>query len=385
MRSRLMIAPPAFSVIASIRPSTCSGTPVSMCFGGVPSRAGQFLRTRSWLAPMPPDVTITACALSSNSPDRLARAGRARARRRSAPGPSPRTPSTTPPVTRQLVDPVAELEGDQPALHARRAPAARTAPPRRPRPPRDVEARHRVAVADRAVAAALGPAHDREEADALRVSHARFSPAAKSTYASAHLRGQWSSGRSNPAVPIQSCSASSQRVVDAAAAAARASSTKNSPPNDQNAWPPSELRLLVDQDHARPASASSAVAARPASPAPTTITSASGISEVCPAESPRRLLRVGLSGSGVRGQEVEDRLTRFLNHVVRSHRHELAAVGGGVDDEEVLRLGSRLVHAGGFVGEPDDVSARELFVPRPRHEQLRLSIARSLGGVASLA
>lgn len=40
-------------------------------------------------------------------------------------------------------------------------------------------------------------------------SQARFSPDAKSTYASAHCRGQWSSGRSKPAVPSQSCIASS--------------------------------------------------------------------------------------------------------------------------------------------------------------------------------
>ena len=42
-------------------------------------------------------------------------------------------------------------------------------------------------------------------------SQARFSPAANSTYASAHCRGQWSSAldRSKPAVPSQSCQASS--------------------------------------------------------------------------------------------------------------------------------------------------------------------------------
>ena len=46
-------------------------------------------------------------------------------------------------------------------------------------------------------------------------SHDRFSPAAKSTYASAQRRGQWSSSRSNCALPIQSCSASSWLSLDA--------------------------------------------------------------------------------------------------------------------------------------------------------------------------
>src|SRR4051794_40382962 len=53
-------------------------------------------------------------------------------------------------------------------------------------------------------------------------------------------------------------------------------STSISPPSDQNAWPP---RLpsgsWSSRRTRRPASASSAVATRPASPAPTTMTSAS--------------------------------------------------------------------------------------------------------------
>src|SRR6201999_871389 len=52
--------------------------------------------------------------------------------------------------------------------------------------------------------------------------------------------------------------------------------TRNNPPNDQNAWPP---RLAAgswsSSSTRRPASASSAVATRPARPAPTTMTSAS--------------------------------------------------------------------------------------------------------------
>src|SRR3954464_2995464 len=48
------------------------------------------------------------------------------------------------------------------------------------------------------------------------------------------------------------------------------------PPSDQNAWPPKEASgSWSSRITRRPASASSAVATRPASPAPTTMTSAS--------------------------------------------------------------------------------------------------------------
>ena len=82
----------------SIRPSTWAGTPATIVFGGVPSRAGQALRTRSWLPPMPPEVTITACARSSKSPTStrlLALPRSTRVGSRTA----PRTPTTVPPST----------------------------------------------------------------------------------------------------------------------------------------------------------------------------------------------------------------------------------------------------------------------------------------------
>ena len=63
-----MIRPPAASAMPSILPSTCAGTPESIRCGGVPSRSGQLARTRSWLPPMPPEVTITAWARSSKAP-----------------------------------------------------------------------------------------------------------------------------------------------------------------------------------------------------------------------------------------------------------------------------------------------------------------------------
>ena len=63
---------PASRAIASIRPSTCAGTPESMCAGGSPSRSGQFERTSSWLPPMPPVVAITAWARERELAGRLA-------------------------------------------------------------------------------------------------------------------------------------------------------------------------------------------------------------------------------------------------------------------------------------------------------------------------
>src|SRR3954469_25858933 len=52
--------------------------------------------------------------------------------------------------------------------------------------------------------------------------------------------------------------------------------TSMSPPSDQNAWPPKEASgSWSTRITRRPASASSAVATRPASPAPATMTSAS--------------------------------------------------------------------------------------------------------------
>jgi hypothetical protein len=39
-----------------------------MSAGGVPRRSGQAARTRSWLPPMPPEVTIVAAAVISKAP-----------------------------------------------------------------------------------------------------------------------------------------------------------------------------------------------------------------------------------------------------------------------------------------------------------------------------
>jgi len=61
-------APAVVWAMPIIRPSTCAGTPDSMLAGGVPRRSGHAARTRSWLPPIPPEVTMTACARNSNSP-----------------------------------------------------------------------------------------------------------------------------------------------------------------------------------------------------------------------------------------------------------------------------------------------------------------------------
>ena len=131
--------------------------------GGVPSRSGQVARTRSWLPPMPPEVTITAWARAARTrrpatrelrPPRAAAARlehRARARRHGAavvtisPSTRCRNRSPTRPASTPPRDP--PLEGlDDPG----------------PGAPGDVEAGHRVAVPVGQVAAALGPADDRE-------------------------------------------------------------------------------------------------------------------------------------------------------------------------------------------------------------------------------
>ena len=56
----------------------------------------------------------------------------------------------------------------------------------------------------------------------IACSHGRISPAAKSMKASATLRGQWSSGRSNCAEPIQSCKRKRVAVANAHAPLLRA-------------------------------------------------------------------------------------------------------------------------------------------------------------------
>ncbi len=156
---------------------------------------------------MPPEVTITACALSSNAPVTV----RLLACPRAMPDGFQDLPGDRVDGARaagQPGDAVAELELDEAPGDPGAYPPLEGRDHFRPGPPRDVEARHGVPVTVGVVAAALRPADHREEADPLLVQQDRFSPAAKSTYASAQRRGQWSSARSKPAVPIQSWRAS---------------------------------------------------------------------------------------------------------------------------------------------------------------------------------
>ncbi len=140
-----------------------------MNLGGLPRRStGQFWRTRSRLAPMPPEVMITAWAAYSKSP--------ASSRLDSA----PRTMSSGASslaayagdgaaVLDEVVDPVTELEGDQPLADRLPHPALERCDDSRTGPPGEVEARHRVAVTAGATVAALGPADHREHPQTLVV------------------------------------------------------------------------------------------------------------------------------------------------------------------------------------------------------------------------
>src|SRR6478735_2479852 len=109
MRSALIRWAPAVSLIPSMRPSTCSGTPDSSWPGTRPIRVGQFLRTRSWLPPMPPLATMTAWARNSKS----RRAVREDATPRAADVGSSTAPRT---VVTAAFRPADERERLQPAL-----------------------------------------------------------------------------------------------------------------------------------------------------------------------------------------------------------------------------------------------------------------------------
>ena len=280
MRSRLTTRPPAASVIPSMRPSTCSGTPEIMCFGGTPSRAGQLARTRSWSAPMPPAVTSTAGACSSKLPVSVRELAVPRAASLGA-RTAPRTPSTVPFVTRSSSTRCRNRSCTSPFSTAART--RRSKGSTMPGPVPHVTWNRGTELP--CPSARYPPRSAQPTTGKNRTpwacSHDRFSPAAKSTYAVAHRRAQKSSPagsstpRSNPALPNQSCSA---RSAESLMPIRRCSgeSTRNRPPNDQCAWPPSDASgSWSSRSTRRPESASSAVATRPASPPPTTITSVS--------------------------------------------------------------------------------------------------------------
>ena len=248
MRSRLMMVPPAASVMPSMRPSTWSGTPHSMRSGGSPSRLGQLCRTSSTLPPMPPEVTITACALSTNSPTTPRELGAPRSTEVGS-SMSPRTPSTTPALlvsslTRWRKHSVTSPCGDAlaHAAHERRDDAGACAPG-------DVEARHRVAVLGRRVAAALGPADDREPAHASglqprpllagRERHVGLRPALRPV-----ILGAIEARRAHPVLQRQVV-----RVADAQAPLLGAVDEHQPAERPERLAAQRLLALLVEQDH----------------------------------------------------------------------------------------------------------------------------------------
>ena len=225
---------------------------------------------------MPPLVTITACAAQLEL-DRSRRGWwAARGRRRPGARVWPWTPTTVPasmtsPSTRcrkrSVIRPAATCS------RTRRSNGATTpGPVPHVRWNRGTELPWPVGPA----VAALGPADDREEARApsRAARSASRRPRSRRTPRPS-ARGQRSSSRSNWALPIQSCSASSWESLIPIRRCSGLS-TRKSPPRLQNAWPP---RLCSpswsSSSTVRPASATSAAATSPARPAPTTITSAS--------------------------------------------------------------------------------------------------------------
>ena len=150
-----------------IRPSTCSGTPEIMNFGGSPSRFGQFFSHQ---------VVIAADAAGGDD-------HRLRAQRKIAGDFSRRTLAALDAVRfedraadavdnaigdGERIDAVAELEGQAAAvLRLARAPLERL-DQAGAGAPGDMESRHRIAVAHRVIAAALGPADHRKNPVAHR-------------------------------------------------------------------------------------------------------------------------------------------------------------------------------------------------------------------------
>ena len=189
---------------------------------------------------MPPEVTIIACALSAKSPTTV--------RELAAPA-----------LHRARLQHLAEHPVDHAAARgsarSRDGGSAATTSPRfgalaharherlddaGPGAPGDVEARHRVAVLGGEVAAALGPADDGEPAQApARAARRASRPPRRrrrprpSAAASGPPRGRSRPSPASPAAPGRSCRGCRRRRCSG-------ESTRKSPPNDQNACPPSD-------------------------------------------------------------------------------------------------------------------------------------------------
>ena len=112
----------------------------------------------------------------------------------------------------QRRDAVAEAQRDEPALRGRAHAAHERLEHARPGAPGDMEARHRVAVSGRQIAAALGPADDRENLQALlhaamRASRRRRNPhrPRPSGAAKDPPRGRSRRSRASPATRDRGC------------------------------------------------------------------------------------------------------------------------------------------------------------------------------------
>src|SRR5205807_871981 len=149
-------------------------------------------------------------------------------------------------------------------------------------------------------------------------------PAANARYASAHFLGQRSSSRSNPAVEVQSSSAS---WCESRTPRRRCSGefTRNRPPKDQKAWPPSQGPGSCSRSATwRPALASSAVATRPARPAPTTMTSARSLT----AFNKLRPVRDRYHRSTVVGSAAQEVIRADIHGRTRGDARHATATGG---------------------------------------------------------
>ena len=176
---------------------------------------------------------------------------RCRAPRCSAPARRPARRRSTPPVLVSAVTRWRKRNETSPRLSRLAHAAHERLDHARPGAPGDVKARHRIAVAGRQIAAALGPADDRKNPQALlraarRASRPRRNPhrPRPSGAASDPRRGRSRPSRASPAARDRGESRMRRRRCSG-------ESTKNNPPNDQNACPPSEpSRLLIENDDA---------------------------------------------------------------------------------------------------------------------------------------
>ena len=244
--------PPALCAIAIIRPSTCAGTPLIIVLRRIgPAAPASCARTSSWLPPMPPEVTSTRRRAQLELADLARGCSTARARTSRPLEHAARDAVDGAVSDAQLVDAVAEAQLDEPARGGRADAAHERLDHAGPGAPGDVEARHRVAVADRSVAAALGPADVRQQLHALL---AQPRPLLAGGEVDVRLRPaprpEVLVGRSKPAVPSQSCQASSCESLDAHPPLLGAVDEEQPAERPERLAAERALRLLLEQDHA---------------------------------------------------------------------------------------------------------------------------------------